>query len=66
VPPGTNPLAFCTSFGYVLRALLGAFVALLASSIPCAILVAALTAVFAYWQDNDIARMAMHDAVANS
>jgi chromate transporter len=64
VTPGTNLLAFCTGFGYVLRGLPGAIVALLASSIPCAVLVAALTAVFAYWQDNDIAKMAIHGAVA--
>jgi chromate transporter len=64
VTPGTNLLAFCTGFGYVLRGLPGAIVALLASSIPCAVLVAALTAVFAYWQDNDIAQTAIHGAVA--
>jgi chromate transporter len=45
VTPGTNLLAFCTGFGYLLRGLPGAIVVLLASSIPCAIMVAALTAV---------------------
>lgn len=64
VTPGTNLLAFCTGFGYALRGLPGAIVALLASSIPCAILVAALTAVLAYWQDNDIAQMAIRGAIA--
>jgi chromate transporter len=37
VTPGTSFLAFCTGFGYVLRGLPGAIVALLASSIPCAV-----------------------------
>jgi chromate transporter len=64
VTPGTSFLAFCTGFGYVLRGLPGAIVALLASSIPCAVLVAALTAVFAYWRDNEIAQTAIHGAVA--
>jgi chromate transporter len=64
ITPGTNLLAFCTGFGYVLRGFPGAIVALLASSIPCAVLVAALTAVFTSWQDNDIAQMAIHGAVA--
>jgi chromate transporter len=64
VTPGTNLLAFCTGFGYLLRGLPGAIVALLASSIPCAALVAALSAVFAYWRDNDIVQTAIHGAVA--
>jgi chromate transporter len=64
ITPGTNLLAFCTGFGYVLRGLPGAIVALLASSIPCAVLVAVLTAVLAYWQDNDVAQMAIRGAVA--
>jgi chromate transport protein ChrA len=48
--PGTNLLAYCTGFGWVLRQTPGAVTALLASSIPCAIIVAALTAFFDYWQ----------------
>jgi chromate transporter len=64
VTPGTNLLGFCTGFGYLLRGLPGAIVSLLASSIPCAVLVAALTAVLSYWQDNDIAQMAIRGAVA--
>ena len=42
----------------------GAIVALLASSIPCAILVAVLTALFSYWQDSPFAQGAIHGAVA--
>jgi chromate transporter len=54
VTPGTNLFAFCTGFGYLLRGLPGAIVAPLASSVPCAVFVTALSAVFAYWRANDI------------
>jgi chromate transporter len=64
ITPGTNLLAFCTGFGWVLRGPSGAIVALLASSIPCAMLVAALTALFSYWQDSPFAQAAIHGAVA--
>jgi hypothetical protein len=44
----TNRLyAICTGFGYLLRGLPDAIAALLASSVPCAVFVAALSAVFA-------------------
>ena len=62
--PGTNLLAFCTGFGWLLRGGPGAVIALLASSIPCAIMVAALTALLSIWQDNEIAQAAIHGAVA--
>jgi chromate transporter len=64
ITPGTNLLAFCTGFGWVLRGTSGAIVALLASSIPCAMLVAVLTALFSYWQDSPFAQAAIHGAVA--
>jgi chromate transporter len=64
VTPGTNLLAFCTGSGWVLRRAPGAITALLASSIPCAALVATLTALFAYWQANPLAQAAIHGAVA--
>jgi chromate transporter len=64
VTPGTNLLAFCTGFGWIIRGPAGAIVALLASSIPCAALVAALTALLAYWQDNDLVQAAIRGAVA--
>jgi chromate transporter len=57
ITPGTNLLAFCTGFGWVLRGPAGAIVALLASSIPCAVLVAVLTALFSYWQDSPFAQV---------
>lgn len=64
VTPGTNLLAFCTGFGWVLRGLAGAFTALLVSSIPCAMLVAALTALLSYWQDNLLVQAGIRGAVA--
>jgi chromate transporter len=63
ITPGTNLLAFCTGFGWVLRGPSGAITALLASSIPCAMLVAILTALFDYWQPSPIAQAAIHGAV---
>lgn len=41
--PGTNLLAFCTAAGWTRRRWLGAIVALLASSIPCALLAVLVT-----------------------
>jgi chromate transporter len=62
--PGTNVLAFCTGIGWLLRGLAGALVALLAASIPCTIIVIAITALFREWQGNAIAQAAIHGAVA--
>jgi chromate transporter len=64
ITPGTNLLAFCTGFGWALRGLSGAIVALLASSIPCALLVAVLTALFELWRDSPVAQVAIRGAVA--
>ncbi|WP_316190984.1 chromate transporter [Bradyrhizobium sp. SZCCHNS2096] len=62
--PGTNLLACCTAIGWILRGSSGAIVALLASSIPCAIMVVILTALFARWQENSFAQAAIQGAVA--
>ena len=62
--PGTNVLAFCTGIGWVLRGFPGALVALLAASIPCTVIVIAITALFREWQGNAIAQAAIHGAVA--
>jgi chromate transporter len=62
--PGTNVLAFCTGVGWLLRGSSGAIVALLASSVPCAILATMLTAVFSHWRENALAQAAIHGAVA--
>jgi chromate transporter len=42
----------------------GAITALLAASIPCAVFVVVLTALFSYWQDNHVAQAAIHGAIA--
>jgi chromate transport protein ChrA len=44
--PGTNVLAFCVGIGWMLRRWSGAVVALLASSIPCTLIVIAITVLF--------------------
>lgn len=62
--PGTNLLAFCTGVGWLLRRLPGALVALLAASVPCALMVVVATALFSYWQRNGWAQAAIHGAVA--
>ena len=62
--PGTNVLAFCTGIGWLLRGLPGALVALLAASVPCTVIVIAITALFREWQGNAIAEAAIHGAVA--
>lgn len=62
--PGTNLLAVCTGIGWLLHGLSGAVVALLAASIPCAIMVTVLTALFSHWQENAFAQAAIHGAVA--
>ncbi len=64
ITPGTNLLACCTAIGWILRGFSGAIVALLASSIPCAIMVVILTALFARWQENSFAQAAIQGAVA--
>jgi chromate transporter len=62
--PGTNLLAFCTGAGWVMRGIFGAMTTLLAASIPCAIMVVVLTALFEHWQENALAQAAIHGAVA--
>jgi chromate transporter len=62
--PGTNLLACCTAIGWILRGFSGAVVALLASSVPCTIMVVILTALFARWQENSFAQAAIQGAVA--
>jgi chromate transporter len=64
ITPGTNLLAFCTGFGWILRGAPGAIIALLASSIPCAIFVVGLTGLFSYWQDSELAQAAIRGAIA--
>jgi chromate transporter len=62
--PGTNLLAFCTGVGWLLRGMAGAVVALFAASIPSAIMVVVLTALFSRWQENQFAQSAIRGAIA--
>jgi chromate transporter len=62
--PGTNLLAFCVGIGWTLRRWSGAIVALLAASIPCTLIVIAITVLFARWQENAYAQAAIRGAVA--
>ncbi len=61
---GTNLLAFCTGVGWLLQGMPGAVVALLAASVPCALMVTVLTALFSHLQENPFAQAAIHGAVA--
>jgi chromate transporter len=62
--PGSNYFAFCVSIGWLLKKLPGAFVSLLASSIPCSIIAALATSAFSIAQSNSIIKSATHGAIA--
>jgi chromate transporter len=62
--PGTNLLAFCVGIGWMLRRGWGALVVLLAASIPCTLIVVAITVLFSRWQENPYAQAAIRGAVA--
>ena len=62
--PGTNLLAFCVGIGWFSRKWSGAVIALLAASIPCTLIVVAVTVLFSNWQENPYAEAAIRGAVA--
>jgi chromate transporter len=62
--PGTNLLAFGACIGYLLRRLPGAFVALLAGSLPCAAMALALTALYSTWSHYPVVAVATRGALA--
>lgn len=62
--PGTNLLAFCTAAGWLARRWLGAIVALLASSLPCAAIVVLVTHFYEVWQSNPIVLAGLRGALA--
>jgi chromate transporter len=62
--PGTNLLAFCVGIGWILRKWSCAVVALLAASIPCTLIVVAITVLFSNWQENPYVQSAIRGAVA--
>lgn len=62
--PGTNLLAYCTGIGWRMRGLLGAVIAATAASIPCAVLAATLTHLFATWSEHSLTKSLLRYAVA--
>lgn len=64
VTPGTNVLAFCAGIGWLLGRLPGAVVALLASSLPCTLIVVVVTVLLGSVQDSGIVEAAIHGAIA--
>ncbi len=62
--PGTNLLAFCTAAGWTTRRWPGALVALLASSLPCSLLVVIVTMFFGELQDSAWFGAALSGALA--
>ncbi|MEP6863515.1 MAG: chromate transporter [Deltaproteobacteria bacterium] len=62
--PGTNLLAFCTAAGWTRRRWLGALVALLASSIPCSLLVLLVTVFYEGLQGSSWFQAALRGALA--
>jgi chromate transporter len=62
--PGTNLLAFCTGAGWLTRRWLGALVALVASSLPCALIAVLVTHFYEVWQHDPIVLAALRGALA--
>lgn len=48
--PGTNVLAFCAATGWMIRGLRGAWIAVLAASIPCAVFAVWLTSTYSSYE----------------
>lgn len=64
VTPGTNILAFCAGIGWQLLGMPGAVLAVLAVSIPSAVLVVILTAGYGFWKSNPLAMAAISGMLA--
>lgn len=62
--PGTNLLGFTTAMGWLVRGWPGAFVVLLASSIPCSLLAVFLTVVYESLTSHPLAMVALRGALA--
>ncbi len=62
--PGTNLLAFDAAIGWLLRGWRGAFVALIAGSVPAAVIATGLTAVFEHWSRNQVVQVGLRGALA--
>jgi chromate transporter len=64
ITPGTNILAFCAGVGSVMRGVPGAIAAVVASTVPSALMAVLLMGVFESWQRNPIMAGALAAALA--
>jgi chromate transporter len=62
--PGTTVLAFAAGVGWQLRGWPGALTALLASTIPCSLMTALVTVLYAYWAHNRFVNTGLRGAMA--
>jgi chromate transporter len=62
--PGSNFFAFCVAVGWILKRTFGALLALIASSVPCSLVVMLVTMVFSLVQSNPVVQAALHGAIA--
>jgi chromate transporter len=62
--PGTNILAFCAGAGWEVARWKGALVAVLAASVPCAMVVVAFTYGYDLWRSNPLAMSAIAGTLA--
>jgi chromate transporter len=65
ITPGTNVLAFCAATGARVLGLAGAFAAVLAVTLPSAVLAVALTKGFEAWRAHPLAMAALGGTVAS-
>lgn len=62
--PGTNLLAYCVAVGWRLRGAAGAVLALLAVSVPSAVLAVLLTLFFSSWNEHPLTARALNAVLA--
>jgi len=64
ITPGTNILAFCAGVGSVMRGMPGAIAAVVAGTVPSALIAVLLMSVFESWQHNPVMASALAGALA--
>ena len=64
ITPGTNMLAFCAAAGWYLRGIVGAVAAVLAVTLPSAVLVVLLTHAYAFGESHPMTRAVISATVA--
>ena len=62
--PGTNLLAYCVAIGWRMRGVAGAVVALMAVSVPSAVMAVGLTLFFASWTESALTARALNAVLA--